>query len=431
MERVRFTPTALKIKMEFQPPKGTRDLYGKEAKLREDLKDTLKLIFQKYGFLPLESPILENSAVLTKKSAGGAEINKEIFKLKDQGKRDLGLRFDLTVPLCRYVCGNPQIKIPFKRYNIGEVFRDGPIKLGRYRQFTQADVDVIGVNSLIADAELLKLATDVFEKLQIDYEIIFNSRLLVNEVLEYSGIKEDKHEAALLSLDKLKKIGKNEVINELKEKRISDSSITKLFDILENKNSLDNLSIIAPKGVSSLKEFISFLELFKVKNFKFNLTLARGLNYYTGTVFEIYSPSSKVKSSLAAGGRYDNLIPSFTDNKLNYGAVGISFGIDPILETLRDKKESTIITKVYIISINQLNKSIEVLNELRKNNINSDIDLLQRGVSKCLDYASKLEIPYVIFIGEKEVKINKLKLRSMKTGEEELLSLNELIKKLK
>src|SRR3989344_3101391 len=379
--------------MEFQPPKGTRDLYGKEAKLREDLKDTLKLVFQKYGFLPLESPILENSAVLTKKSAGGTEINKEIFKLKDQGKRDLGLRFDLTVPLCRYVCGNPQIKIPFKRYNIGEVFRDGPIKLGRYRQFTQADVDVIGVNSLIADAELLKLATDVFEK--------------------------------------LKKIGKNEVINELKEKRISDSSITKLFDILENKNSLDNLSIIAPKGVSSLKEFMSFLELFKVKNFKFNLTLARGLNYYTGTVFEIYSPSSKEKNSLAAGGRYDNLIPSFTDNKLNYGAVGISFGIDPILETLRDKKESTIITKVYIISINQLNKSIEVLNELRKNNINSDMDLLQRGVSKCLDYASKLEIPYVIFIGEKEVKINKLKLRSMQTGEEELLSLNELIKKLK
>src|SRR3990167_1808106 len=144
--------------MEFQPPKGTRDLYGKEAKLREDLKEILKLIFQKYGFLPLESPIIENLSVLTKKSAGGSEINKEIFKLKDQGKRDLGLRFDLTVPLCRYVCSNPQIKTPFKRYNIGEVFRDGPIKLGRYRQFTQADVDVIGVNSLIADAELLKLA---------------------------------------------------------------------------------------------------------------------------------------------------------------------------------------------------------------------------------------------------------------------------------
>ena len=417
--------------MDFQPPKGTRDLFGKEANLREGLKDTLKSTFQKYGFQQLESPCIENLTVLTKKSAGGSEINEEIFKLKDQGKRDLGLRFDLTVPLCRYVSGNPQIKIPFKRYHIGEVFRDGPIKLGRYRQFTQADVDIIGVNSLIAESELLKLSTDVFEKLQIDYEIIINSRVLVNEVLEYCSIKEDKHEAALLSIDKLKKIGKNEVVYELKEKRINDNSITKLFDILENKNSIEQLSIISPKGVQEIKQLISYLEIFKVKNYKFDITLARGLNYYTGTVFEIFSPSSKVKSSLAGGGRYDNLIPSFTDNKLNYGAVGISFGIDPILETLKDKQEISSITKVYVISINQLNKSIEVLNELRKNNINCDIDLLERGISKCLDYANKLEIPYVIFIGEKEIKNNKLKLRSMKSGEEELLSLNELIKKLK
>src|SRR3989344_902035 len=417
--------------MEFQPPKGTRDLYGKEAKLREDLKETLKLIFQKYGFLPLESPIIENLSVLTKKSAGGSEINKEIFKLKDQGKRDLGLRFDLTVPLCRFISNNPQVKIPFKRYNIGEVFRDGPIKLGRYRQFTQADCDVIGVNSSIAEAELLKLTNDVFEKLDINYEILINSRVLVNEILEYCNIKEDKQEQALLSIDKLVKIGKAGVINELKEKRISESSINKLFDILENKNSLEDLSIIAPNGVSQIKELIKLLNIFKVKNYKFDITLARGLNYYTGTVFEVYSLNTKIKGSILGGGRYDNLISSFTDNKLNYGAVGISFGIDPIIEILKDKQKIPNITKVYIISINQLEKSIEILNELRKNNINSDIDLLQKGISKSLDYASKLEIPYVIFIGEKEAKINKLKLRSMQTGEEELLSLNELIKKLK
>lgn len=417
--------------MDFQSAKGTRDLLGNDAKLREDLKNILKEIFQKYGYLPLESPIIENLSVLTKKSAGGSEINKEIFKLKDQGKRDLGLRFDLTVPLCRFISNNPQIKIPFKRYNIGEVFRDGPIKLGRYRQFTQADCDIIGVNSFIAEAELLKLVNDVFEKLEVNYEIKLNSRVLVNEVLDYCNIKEDKQEQALLSIDKLDKIGNRGVINELKEKRISENSINKLFDILENKNSLEQLSMIAPNGVNQIKELIKCLEIFEVKNYEFDITLARGLNYYTGSVFEVKPINTKIKSSILGGGRYDNLISSFTENKLNYSAVGLSFGIDPILEILKDKQKQTSIVKLFIISINQLDYSIKIINQLRKNNINCDIDLLQRSISKSLDYANKLEIPYVIFIGEKELKTNKLKLRDMKSGQEELLSLPELIKKLK
>ncbi|MBS3146593.1 histidine--tRNA ligase, partial [Candidatus Woesearchaeota archaeon] len=422
------SPLPHHLKMEYQPPKGTRDLYGKDSKLREYLKDTIKSVFQKYGYQPLENPCFETISVLNKKTAGGSEINKEIFKFKDQGKRDLGLRFDLTVPLCRFISNNPQIKIPFKRYNIGEVFRDGPIKIGRYRQFTQADVDVVGVESSIAEAEILKLVNEVFNQLKINYTIKINSRVLANEILEYCSISEDKFEAVLLTLDKLEKIGNPQLIEELQIKRISKSSIDKLLDVLKTKNSLDQLSIIAPKGVAQLRNFVSFLELFKVQNYKFDITLARGLNYYTGTVFEVYSLDSNVKSSIAAGGRYDKLISSFTDNQLNYPAVGISFGIDPILEIIKDFKNKLIMTKVYIISISQLEPSIKLLNELRKNNINADIELLQRGIGKSLDYANRSDIPYVIFLGEKEVKNNKVKLRTMETGEEEFLTLEEVVK---
>src|SRR3990167_6624489 len=193
--------------MELQLPKGTRDFSPEEKILRDKIVDTLKEVFELYGFAPLDTPILEKFDVLASKYAGGAEILKETFKLKDQGGRDLGLRYDLTVPLARYIGMNPNIKMPFKRYQIGEVFRDGPVASARYRQFLQCDVDVIGSSSMATDAEIVSLVYMVFCKLNLEVAVKINNRKLLNDILDYCGVEKDKQESIILSIDKLEKFG--------------------------------------------------------------------------------------------------------------------------------------------------------------------------------------------------------------------------------
>ena len=421
--------------MELSTPKGTRDFSPEEKIVRDKVVNTLKEVFELYGYAPLETPILEKFDVLASKYAGGVEILKETFRLKDQGGRDLGLRYDLTVPMCRYIAMNPTIKMPFKRYQIGEVFRDGPVASARYRQFTQCDVDVIGSSSMATDAEIIALIYVAFCKLDFEVNIKINNRKLLNDILDYSGIEKSRQEAVILSIDKLEKLGINVVKNELKEQKIDDKKINKIIDIISikgnNQQKINQLNNFLKKseGLSEIEQLLDYL---KNLNFEadFDVSLARGLAYYTGTVIETFLKNSSVKSSVCAGGRYDNMIGSFL-GKGNYPAVGVSFGVDRIYDAIFEKQKTRqkTATQIYVIPIKTLNESIRIAQQLRDAGINTDIDSMDKGPSRNLEYANSLGIPYVLFIGKKELQENKVKLRDMKSGKEEMSDIQAIIKK--
>ena len=423
--------------MELQLPKGTRDFSPEEKILRDKVVNTLKEVFELYGFAPLDTPILEKFDVLSSKYAGGAEILKETFKLKDQGARELGLRYDLTVPLARYIGMNPTIKMPFKRYQVGEVFRDGPVASARYRQFTQCDVDVIGSNSMAADAEIVGLVYSAFSKLNLEVVVKASNRGLLNDILDYCGVQKEKQEAVILSIDKLEKFGVNVVKEELKQQKIDESKINKIIDIInvkgDNQEKISQLKkfLKNSEGLREIEEMISYLKNMNCQA-DFDVSLARGLAYYTGTVIEAVLKNSSIKSSVAGGGRYDNMIGSFL-GKGSIPAVGISFGVDRIYDALVERQETKqkTNTKVYIIPIKTLNESMKIAQQLRDAGINADIDLNDKGPSKNLEYANSLGTPYVVFVGKKELEENKVKLRDMKSGKEEMMKIEDVINKLK
>ena len=424
--------------MNLQNAKGTQDVPPEEKALKNQLAESLQKIFSLYGFYPLETPLIERYETLAAKFAAGeaSDALKEIFKLKDQGDRDLGLRFDLTVPLARYIAMNPNLKMPFKRYEIGPVFRDGPIKAGRMRQFWQCDFDIIGSSSMVADAECLALFENGFEQLGIDVIIKVNNRKLLNGILEQVGIT-DK-ETTIVSIDKLDKIGEKGVTEELKTRGLNSKQIKAILTLINPQTSLQTLKeeITAEEGIEGLKELselFQYIEKMNLKKIKFEASLARGLAYYTGTVFEVYAKESKITSSLGSGGRWDNMIGNFMGGNRVIPAVGGSFGLVPIVETLKEKGKisSGNLTKAYVIPINTINESLVIVQELRSSGIPAEISLGKKGVSKNLEFASSLKIPYVLILGEEELKKDKVLLRDMVSGTETLLSTKDIIRKLK
>ena len=419
--------------MPLQLPKGTRDLKPEESIVRNKIVDTLKEVFEIYGYGPLETPAFERYDILASKYAGGAEILNETFKFEDQGKRELCLRYDLTVPMCRFVGMNPNIKLPFKRYAIGEVFRDGPVEKARYRQFTQCDVDIVGITGMTADAEIITLTSRAFKKLGFDVLIKVNNRKLLNDLLLNAGVKKGKLETVLLSIDKLEKFGLETVKKELKQKKIDNKAVNNIIKIINIKgtnndkiNKIEKL-LKDSEGVDEVIELISLLKILNV-NAEFDISLARGLTYYTGTVMEVYLKNSKVKTSVCAGGRYDKIIGSFL-GKGDYPAVGISFGLDRIYDAYVEKSEAgqKTVTRVYIIPINTFKESLKIAEELRNENVNVDIDLAGKGPSKNLQYANSLGIPYVLFVGKEELRQGKVKLKDMNSGKERMMNAEELV----
>lgn len=423
--------------MKLERSKGTKDFMPEEQIVRNEIVDTLKKVFESYGFCPLETPSIEKLEVLSSKFAGGEEILKETFKLKDQGGRKLGLRYDLTVPLSRVIGMNPQLKMPFKRYEIGNVWRDGPMGLARYRQFLQCDVDIIGCSTMLADAELIALTDKSFKELELDAVIRVNNRKVLNDILDYLKIKKDKCDDVILSIDKLEKFGMDAVKKELKEKKINKKVIDELLRIITIKGSNDKKIkelkkiIKDSEGIKEIEELLEYLKILNI-DIEFDVSLARGLSYYTSPIFEVYLRNSKVKSSVAGGGRYDNMIGALL-GKGNYPATGISFGLDRIYDAVSEKKKEKekTVTKVFIIPIGMLKEALKTAQKLRGENINVDIDLMQRGISKNLNYANSMEIPYVIFVGRDEVKQKKVKLKDMKSGKEDLVSVEDVISSLK
>lgn len=434
--------------VELQRARGTRDFAPEEKILRDEVINGLVRLFEQFGFSPLETPVLERMDVLASKYAGGAEILKETFTLKDQGERDLCLRYDLTVPFARFVGMNPNLKMPFKRYQVGPVFRDGPIKLGRYREFWQCDVDVVGTKNMLADAELVVLAQKFFQQINFDVLIEINNRKFLDGLLAFLGLSE-KNVDVLVAVDKLKKIGSADVKKELKQKGCTQEQIEQLFLLLtlpgKNRAKIAILrekitNDTAQEGLREIEELLSYVDrLGDEANVSFEPTLSRGLAYYTGPVFEAFLKKSEegdVKSSLAGGGRYDAMIGKFLGNG-EFPAVGISFGIEPIVEQLKINRAvnkepaKKTVTKVFVVPIKTVNPSLGILGTLRKEGINADIDLIGRGISKNLDYANALGIPYVLIVGQQELAQNKVKLKDMTSGTEELLGLNEVCTRMK
>ncbi|MDP1695184.1 MAG: histidine--tRNA ligase [Candidatus Woesearchaeota archaeon] len=418
---------------ELSRAKGTRDFLPEEKILRQSVENTLKKIFERYGFSPAETPILERYDVLASKYAGGEEILKETFKLKDQGDRELALRYDLTVPLARVVAMNPTLKMPFRRYQMGVVFRDGPLKAGRYREFTQCDVDVIGASSIKQDAEIINLTLDAFKAINIKAKVEVNNRKILDALMETAQIPEDKRTTAILSIDKLKKLGVEVVKKELQQKGIFTEPIDNLCKWISikgtNEQKIKELKkiLINKQGLLEMEEVLSY-----APDATFEITLARGLAYYTGTVFEGFAEESTITSSIAGGGRYDNMIGLFKGSG-SIPAVGISFGLDTILDVLKaqQKEIKKSVTQVFVLPIKVFPEAWKVAQELREAGINTEIDMLDRSVSKNFDYANVMGIPYVVVLGPEEVKEKKIKVKEMQSGKEEVTTIKQFIKNFK
>ncbi len=422
------------MSVELRNIKGTRDFLKNEQKVRNKIIKRLQQVFEDYGYEPVETPIICKYDILASKYAGGDEILKEVYKFKDQGQREIGLRYDLTVPLARVVGMNSNMKMPFKRYEIGKVFRNGPVKAGRSREFIQCDVDIVGVKSMMAEAELMIMANDIYKMLGLDIYISFNNRKLLSGIIKTTGITEQLEGTVILSLDKLEKIGEKGVKDELINKGLTLEEVSKLFSIImmneekmleEFRNNPPNDLI--EQGINEIDDLIYYMESVGIKDVcRFSPCLARGLEIYTGTVFEVFLSDGSISSSLSGGGRYDNIIGAFLNNANEYPAVGITFGLDVICSALENKytEIETPAAQVYIIPIGTESQSLNLVTRLRRKNISADIEMDKRKLRKSIEYAGKQKIPFVVVIGEDEMKCGRV--RNMKDGIETEIDINKL-----
>jgi histidyl-tRNA synthetase len=413
--------------MKFQTIRGMKDFLPKEMLKKQFIEDTCRKVFELYGFEPWQTPVLEDFKVLSAKSAGGEEIKKEIYFFKDQGGREIGLRFDLTVPLARVIASNPQLLKPFKRYCIERVYRYDRPQKSRYREFTQADADIIGSKSMLCETECISIANEVFKRLELKVKIKINNRKLLEEIALLKGVKGKDLIEYFRIIDKIDKLGLNKVKKELREKNFE----LELLNFLK-KNSLKKVERLfnekQSQGLKELKELIELVKAIGLKKIvEIDLTLARGLNYYTGTVFEVKSGNSL---SLAGGGRYDNLIASYGSQSIP--AVGISFGIERILDLIEKKLSVKGNKEVLVTAIEKENivQALKLANELRKIGIKTEMNLTSKSLSKSLEFAQKQGIPFVIILGENELKKRLFILKDMEKGTQRTIFFKD-IQKLK
>ena len=401
--------------------KGFADYLPPQSQKREMIKEIAKKYYKIYGFLPVETPMIEFDEIMrTDGLSEEDEAVRDRFRLKDRANRNLGLRYEFTFQLSRIFKLNPNIKLPFKKYQIGTNFRDEPIRVGRTREFTQCDVDIIGDPSVNADAECIAVVWDILKELNIqEVDLQLNNRKLIDEIIK--SVKIDDKQSVLKEIDKIDKIGEDQVKVNLK-KYADSNQILSLFKILQKDLSFfkDNLF----EGATELTELIEKCKEYGIKA-KFNPKIMRGFNYYTGNIFEVIVG----KTALLGGGRYDKLVGKYLNRDIP--AVGISFSIESLMG-LCEKEISQLkidSTKVALISINQDKETIKLAQKLRTQNI-SCITSFEK-IGKALEYADSYQIPYTIFIGKDELAKKKYKLRNMKSGEESLLAEKSLIAKLK
>ena len=418
---------------------GFMELLPNEQILFNQMKSIIENTYKRFGFLPLDTPVIELSEVLLAKAGG--ETEKQIYRFT-KGENDLSLRFDLTVPLAKYVAKNyGNLSFPFRRDQIGKVYRGERTQKGRFREFYQCDIDIIGDGELdfINDAEIPSVIYNIFKELGFnDFTICINNRKILNGLFESIGQKNASVEI-LRIIDKIDKIGREAVEEELEKLSVGKEQIEKIMSFIQIEGNsdekiqklealgIDNETFV--EGVNELKQVVKNIRLFGVPdiNFRVDLTIARGLDYYTGTVYETFLNEYREVGSVCSGGRYENLAEYYTDKKLP--GVGVSIGLTRLFYKLNElnliQAEQKSVAQVLIIPmIENLDMPITLATELRKLGINTEIYLNDKKLKAKFKYADKLEIPYVIVIGEDEINNNKIKLKDMKTGEEKYLTLD-------
>ncbi len=443
-------------------PQGTRDFSSETIKKRNYILNTIKSIFELYGFEPLETPALENLSTLLGKY--GDEGDKLIFKVLNNGLNDpkniekaktgfekildgknseditgRALRYDLTIPLARYIAMNSgQITMPYKRYQIQQVWRADRPQRGRYREFTQCDADIVGSYSLINEIELANIYHLVFTKLNLpDYELKINSRKILSALARLCGGNE-KMTGITVAIDKLDKIGLEKVKEELIKVGLINEEIKTVSKYLEisgsDKEKLEKLSLLLSKdeeGEAGIKDLTNVIEQTQNVNVSIDFTLARGLNYYTGIIFEVKAPSSVKMGSIGGGGRYDDLTGLF--GLAGVPGVGISFGVDRIYDVLEELNlfPSDLIKGATVMFLNlgeeEAKLSYSYLQKLREKNISGELFHENLKMEKQFKYADKKNIEYAIIIGSEELFSNTAKVKNLNTGNQEVLKLEELV----
>ena len=427
-------------------PKGTRDFSPSEMMRRTYIFETIKRVFRTYGFAPLETPAMENLSTLLGKY--GDEGDKLLFKILNSGDYaanlsdeqvrnaskicEKGLRYDLTVPFARYVVQHQgEIAFPFKRYQIQPVWRADRPQKGRYREFYQCDVDVIGSRSLLNEVELVEIVERVFSALKINVTLKMNNRKILFGIAEAIG-HADKMIDITVAIDKLEKIGLDNVKAELLERGLDEEAVAKLQPILElsgtNAQKLDKLqeviavSEVGLKGIAEMREIFGYVEQLGIKlAVELDLSLARGLNYYTGAIFEVKAMDYAI-GSICGGGRYDDLTGIF--GLPNTSGVGISFGADRIYDVMTGldlfPEEVNFSTKVIFVNLGEEEQlaSLKIIRTLRDKGVAAEIYPEAAKMKKQMEYANRRQIPYVVIIGSNELAERKATVKNMRSGEQ-------------
>lgn len=396
--------------------KGVTDFDPAVMTLRNRITDTLRHNFELYGYQPLDTAMLNYRDLLTYKYGEQAEIVKEIYSLSDQGARDLGLRFDLTVPFCKYIALNRSLKLPFKRYEIGKVFRNGPVKAGRLREFIQCDVDVVGDSSRGIEIELLELAITCYLQLGITPQIQIGHRQILIGLLQYLGVT-NNHDAIIGILDKIKKVTHAETLSELSKFLPADKANQLLNAVTLDLPALEQL-LPDNIGIKEIKDLWSELTALNLAQYcLFTPSLARGLNVYTGVVWEVFDARGQYTSSLGGGGRYDQIITNFVGSGIAYPAVGMSFGLEPITAVLTAPNAINPI-KLLIVPMNTNPQCHALANQLRAAGIPTMLWTAKPKVGKALEYAAATQIKYATVIGTDEINNRTLRVKNLQTGEQ-------------
>ena len=446
-------------------PKGTRDFTPAEMVKREYIFSSIKTVFRKYGYAPIETPAMENLSTLLGKY--GEEGDKLLFKILNSGDflqgisdgnlqnfssnelspkiTEKGLRYDLTVPFARFVVQNRnEITFPFKRYQIQPVWRADRPQKGRYREFYQCDADVIGSDSLLNELELLQIIDEVFERLKIRVVIKINNRKILAGIAEIIG-KPDQLTDITVAIDKLEKIGIEKVSAELQERGLNEDEINRItpflkmkgtnLDLIKELRSLLSGSATGMKGLNELEKLFKLAADLEIKTpVEFDLTLARGLNYYTGAIIEVKAQDAEI-GSICGGGRYDNLTGIF--GLPDVSGVGISFGADRIFDVLNQldlyPAEVNTSTRVLLINFGEKEQEycLRLLKQLRKEEISAELFPDSVKLKKQMNYANSRNIPFVVLVGEDEIQKNMYTIKNMTNGEQSMLTADELINTVK
>jgi len=409
---------------------------------RRFVVETIRSVFELYGYDEIETPAFEFLDVLTAKC--GPEVKEQIYAFKDKAGRDLGLRFDLTVPLARVVASHPDLPKPFKRYCISRVWRYEEPQSGRFREFWQADADIVGSAKMDADAEVIVVAISCLKRLGMkNFRVRLSNRKILESMAASAGVDRELWLSVFRAIDKLDKVGQEGVRQELEKLGLTDDQISTIMTQISKCGNLDAVEREAShmltdrgkEGFNELAEIISNLELYNCSEYVVvDLSLARGLDYYTGPIFEVSAETNVSVGSVAGGGRYDNLIELLGGPPTP--ATGISLGIDRLVEVLSEANmlpSARTLTQAFVAYTNPSLKkeAIAVAEKLRNEGVRVEVDVMGRKLDRQLKYADAKGIPYVIILGPREVGEGVYRVRDMSAHKERLVNLQELLELLK